>query len=254
VNTTVQATTNAVQSTSDAVTGTVESVKETVENVSEKLNDTVTGVTDSVQQTVAGVTDSVQQAVEGVKESFEETVKSVAETFNLKLQCERHPWMVFGGAVTVGFLGSRLLMGSAPSAPSAPSLTSATATRTERPRAQPEPEPAGDHSGVGGWLLEKLGSFKGLAVGAMMGVVRDLVSQALPETLKERVSEEVDKLTKSLGGEPIQGSVLPETQSTESEQTQTGGQEEQSSRFADREKAETAGGRGGRPALTKNGR
>jgi len=263
VNTTVQATTDAVQSTTDAVTGTVESVKETVENVSEKLHNTVAGVTETVQETVAGGTDSVQQAVEGVKESVEETVKSVAETFNLKLQCERHPWIVFGGAVTVGCLGSMMLGGSRrqthPTSQSwSPSQVSHEAAEAARARAsssqaQPEQAANADQSGVGGWLWEKLGNFKGVAGGAMMGVVRDVVSQALPENLKERVSEEVDKLTKSLGGEPIQGSLLPEQQSEESEQPQDQGQE-QPSRLAGKERSETTAGRGNRPALAKNGR
>lgn len=240
VNTTVQATTDAVQSTTDAVTGTVESVKETVENVSDKLH-----------ETVAGVTESVQQAVEDVKESVGETVKSVAETFNLKLQAERHPWMVFGGAVTVGCVGALLLGGSghkpAPASSSgrrlSPGHEGGGKTKTPNGRA-----PSQQSSDAGeGWLWDKLGSFKNLAVGAMMGVVRDLVARAVPENLKERVSEEMDKLTKSVGGEPIQGALLPENQANPSEQ-------EPAQAAGGQSQAETTAGRGGRPFLVKNGR
>jgi len=239
VNTTVQATTDAVQSTTDAVTGTVESVKETVENVSDKLH-----------ETVAGVTESVQQAVEDVKESVGETVKSVAETFNLKLQAERHPWVVFGGAVTVGCVGALLLGGSRQrSAPASSSWRRSsqgqeTGGKTKTPNGQAQSQQSSDAGQ--GWLWDKLGSFKGLAVGAMMGVVRDLVARAVPENLKERVSEEMDKLTKSVGGEPIQGALLSENQDNSSEQqpAQAGGQSP----------AETTAGRGGRPFLVKNGR
>jgi len=38
----------------------------------------------------------------------------------------------------------------------------------------------------------------------------------VPENLKEKVTEEVDKLTKSLGGEPIKGSFLPQNNHDES--------------------------------------
>jgi len=201
---TVQAATNAVESTKDAVTDTVESVKETVENVTEKLHDTV-----------EGVTESVQHAVEGVKESFDETVKTVSEAFNLRLQAERHPWLVFGGAVAAGCVGGLLLGGSSRSSQSSGGSSGFFGSGSESKatdsvtRAAPERAHDADESGgVGGWLWEQLGGLKGLAVGAMMGVVRDLVTQAVPETVKERVTDEVNKLTKSLGGEPLKVSLL----------------------------------------------
>jgi len=202
VNTTVQATTDAVQSTTDAVTGTVESVKETVEDVSEKLHDTV-----------EGVTESVQEAVEGVKESFTETVKSVTESLNLKLQAERHPWAVFGGAVAVGALGGFLLGGSSRASRSSGwQPTSTTGTNgSAAAYSPPERAQSADQSdGAGGWLWEQLSGLRGLALGAMMSVVRDLAVKALPETVKDKVSEEVDRITKGIGGEPLKGSLLPE--------------------------------------------
>jgi len=198
----VETTKEAVSETVQAVTGTVESVKDTVETVSEKLH-----------ETVEGVTETVQEAVEGVKESVQETFQSVAETFNLKMQAERHPWAVFGSAIAVGALGTYLLSGSSRDSGRSQSWFSSSKSpgdQPERPQHQP---PAADQSGgVGGWLQESLGGLKGLALGAMMGVVRDLVSQALPENLKDRVTEEVDRLTKSLGGEPLKGSLLPHGQ------------------------------------------
>jgi len=259
VGDTVQAATNAVETTTEAVSGTVESVKETVESVTEKVHETVTGVTDSVQQ-----------AVEGVKESFEETVKSVTESFNLKLQCERHPWMVFGGAVAVGYVGSILLGGSAQeSRPSGrsrsgylPSYSSAAATATNggAPHAPPErPQNSEPSSGksvgnaVGGFLWDQVGNFKGLALGALMGVVREVVSKALPENLKDRVSEEVDKITKSLGGEPLKGSLLPHQE--ESEPSQDNGHEQQQhTNPRGMGKSETTAGRAGQPAMAGNRR
>jgi len=206
----VQAATKAVETTSDAVTGTVEAVTGTVEAV----KDTVESVTEKFQETVAGVTDTVQQAVEGVKDSLSETVKCFSETFNLRCQCERRPWTVFGGAVLVGWLGSSLL-GSGrqrrsddDAAPKFKSREKTTPSPSERTASAASSEQLNGGT-AGGWLQSKLGSLSGLALGAMMGVVRDMVTQAVPESLKERVSEEINKLTQSFGGEPVQGSILP---------------------------------------------
>jgi len=241
VSGTVQTATDAVETTKDAVSGTVQAVTDTVESVKE----TVEGVTDKLQETVSGVTDSVQEAVEGVKESVQETFKSVAETLNVKLQAERHPWAVFGGAVAVGCLGGWLLGGSSRESRQSSWLPSSGPTPEPKTNgngthAAPQSSQNDDQSGVGGWLWEQLGGLKGMALGAMMGVVRDLVVQAVPETVKERVTEEVNKLTKSLGGEPLKGSLLPEHKD-EPEEAKDRGKEFQSN----------AGSmaRGGQPAL-----
>ena len=225
---TVQAATNAVETTKAAVTGTVEAVTETVESVK-----------DTVQETVEKVSDTVSETIGNVTEQFQETVQSVAETFNIKLQCERHPWAVFGGAVAVGALGGYLLGGSSQS-----SGSSGRYAGTPQTHYQPEGQTGGTSavgsaasavgsalggvagtvgSTLGGLFGEQLNHLKGLAIGAMMGVVRDLAARSLPENLKGKVSEEVDKLTRSLGGEPVQGSILPEPKSEESESAQESG-------------------------------
>jgi uncharacterized protein YoxC len=271
---TVQAATDAVESTKDAVTGTMDAVTGTVEAVTgtvESVKETVESVSEKFHETVTGVTDSVQQAVEDVKESLGETVKTVAESFNLKLQCERHPWAVFGGAVAVGCVGSMLLAGSAresrptgrPRAGFQPSNPSATETETNGgvSHAPPQESQNSDQSSgkslggaVGGFLWDQLGNFKGLALGALMGVVRDVVSKALPENLKDRVSEEVDKITKSLGGEPIKGSLLPQTEE-ESEPSKDNGHEQQHyTNPRGLGKSETTAGRASQPALAGNRR
>jgi len=231
---TVQAATNAVETTKDAVTDTVESVKETVEDVTEKLQDTV-----------SGVTESVQGAVEGVKESVEETFKSVAETLNLRLQCERHPWLVFGGAVAAGCIGGWLLGGS--------SRSSGSETQTASKAAPPEPTQHTEESGgFGSWLWQQLNPLKGLAVGAAMSVVRDLATQALPENFKEKVTEEVNKLTETLGGKPFEGSLLPANQ--EEEQTQENVKEFHDDAGSMSRSAGATSARSGKPALATSRR
>jgi len=181
--------TDTVQTTTEAVTETVENVKETVEKVSE---------------TAENVTDAVK-----------ETVESVGETFNLWTQADRHPWLVLGGSVLVGFLGAQLFGGSnresngeqAYQPPPSPSWGGT------QPASTPAPAHAEQHREAApqqkSWFWDELGRLKGLAVGAVMGLVRDMSKRVVPDAISNRVSEEIDRVTTQLGGEPVQGSVLP---------------------------------------------
>jgi len=188
---------DTVQTTTEAVTETVEAVKDTVEKASETVGD----VTDAVKETVA----------------------TVGETFNLWTQADRHPWVVFGGSVLLGYLGAQLVGRSngrteevreEPRAQGPPSWASAQEGpsrerwQSEAP-APPQPRAEQPSRQEKSWLWDELGRLKGLAVGALMGVVRDLAKQAVPEAVGNRVAEEVDNITNHLGGEPVQGQVLP---------------------------------------------
>jgi ElaB/YqjD/DUF883 family membrane-anchored ribosome-binding protein len=198
---TVQSTTHAVQDTTTAVTDTVESVKETVENVSEQVQETVTNVKDTVQHAMA----------------------SVAEAFDLGLQTERHPWLVVGGAVAVGYLGACLLnnfsnRAAGSGATSREALWRPPSGPAPAPRLQAEAPTNGKRSGFAlpGWLSEELGRLRGLAVGAVMGVVRDLARQGIPGALGERLADEVEVVNSKLGGERVPGPLVPAASGGES--------------------------------------
>src|SRR5262249_47659347 len=82
----------AGKDTSSAVTGTAGAVKDTVSTVKDSVQDTVSTVKDTVTETVTAVKDTVQEGVE--------TVKS---WLDLKAHTEKHPWMVMGGSVLLGY-------------------------------------------------------------------------------------------------------------------------------------------------------
>jgi len=103
------------------VTGTVQDATEIVQDATEIVQDAAAAVSD----TVGSVQDAVQETVATVKETVQDTVGSVKQAFDLGRQVDRHPWLLFGGAVTVGFCGERLLGGGQPSATT--SAASATA-------------------------------------------------------------------------------------------------------------------------------
>jgi len=202
-------------------------MEETRSNLAEKLDalesqvsETVQNTTTAVSDTVAAVKDTVENVTDTVKETVEkaaETVQSVGKVLDLRHQTEQHPWLIFGGSVALGFAAAQLFGGSrekggsdSRTRASQPNFSALAANgsagnghqATESSTAsQPRAEPATE--GPKGWLWEQLGRLKGLAIGSMMGVVREVAGRNLPGSLGQRVAEEVDRLTTHLGGEPM---------------------------------------------------
>lgn len=183
-------------------------VAEAVERVSEAAAD----IAEDVKDTVHGVKDTVHE----VKETVAETVESVTSAFNVRQHAERHPWAAFSFAATAGcILGT--VVGRAGRRTSRRSITSSgprprhgkgggngRAHVSEPVRQTDSPQPAA-HEGL---FADELRRLKGLAIGALMAVVRDMAKRVLPDALSTKVAEEVDSLTSRLGAEPIRGSML----------------------------------------------
>ena len=101
-------------------------------------------------------------------------------------------------------------------------------------------------------LLDELGQkfeteihkLKGLALGTMLGVVRDMITRSAPPQLSAQLAEIVDSATAKLGGQPIRGSVLNmfEHSSAEGQGQQSRGSAERNPAGAYRDAA-TYGGR-----------
>ena len=172
-------------------------------SLAEKLDTLENHVLGTVQEATAAVShtvEDVKSVVDTVTDSVKGTVESVAETvkhtFDMRDHVRRHPWGMFCGAVAVGFVGGRMIAPAQSEAaqptPAAPPPASAL-----RPAArQREEEP---QSGMN----ELLQRVKGLALGALMKVVRDMLSESLPETMKADVMTVVDDFTTKLGGKPV---------------------------------------------------
>jgi ElaB/YqjD/DUF883 family membrane-anchored ribosome-binding protein len=229
---------------------------EKLEALESQVADTVKETTEAVSETIENVKDTVEEVTDKVKE----TAVNVVQTFNLSYQAEHRPWVVLGGSVGVGFLlgwlsGSRsrkqlseMPVAQAPSARSQGSGNgSSYMPQSAPPRETSAPAETPESGGALGWIGEQLGRLKGVAVGSLMGVVRDLAQRNLPETVGKRVSEEVDRLTRNLGGEPLSGSVLPEPKQEDRGQERKG--EERQEAPAKTEAAMPGGGRGDRMNL-----
>jgi len=205
-------------------------MEETRTSLSEKLDELeqkVVGVMGGATEAVTDTVESVQASVESVKGAMEDTVQAVRSAFDIRGHFEHNPWMAFGGAVLVGFLGGRLIGAGAravrSSLPHGPGLTGAhTPTATAAPPpptyhpATSEPTPAASKGSgksfldslLEGPLGEAADQMKGLAVGALMGLFRDLAADNLPESIGKSISETVDELTTKLGGKKLPAHAL----------------------------------------------
>jgi len=167
-----------------------------------------------VVNTVEGASNAVADTVETVKESVRESVHSVQTSLDPIRQAERNPWATLAVSFGAGYVAGKLLEGNHAS----------STTVIDQPAAWPRPststhEMATNHgnrresrAGVLRHLVEPLEpeirKLKGLGIGILFGVVRDFLHEAAPASLRTRLTEVADDLTRKMGGEPVQGAVF----------------------------------------------
>lgn len=191
-------------------------MEETRHNLAEKLEalesqvvGTVQDATSAVNETVETIKEAAQTTVGTVKDTVQETVASVKETFDLELQFQRHPWLMLGGSVAVGFaVGSLLERRRDPGVTMPQRMSAASEPRGNGyHRAFEEPAPLPEKSkllsSVGEVLGPEVGKLKGLAIGVLMGLVRDTVTRSLSGEVGEQVRQVVDDMTERLGGHKL---------------------------------------------------
>jgi ElaB/YqjD/DUF883 family membrane-anchored ribosome-binding protein len=182
------------------------------------------------QQVVDSVHDAahaVAQTVERVGDAVNETVENVTDNLDIRLQVERHPWAMVGGALALGYVGGYLLLrhGPAPHPPNGSRLPApADGHRiTEQPNggvkdahvndAHVADRPSGKSNrelsrpALGdGWLSEfapEIAKLKGLAIGTLLSAVRNMVTQAAPPEMQAGLEDVIDGITVKLGGDPV---------------------------------------------------
>jgi len=196
--------------------------------VLEKVHEATSAATDVVQEvksTVETVVDDVKSAAGSVTEGVQETVESVKETLDFRGHIRNHPWLAVSGSFAAGFAGAFLFGPSRPRSRTSrwahsswDSLSSHGEAPTSRPEParsdyQPQPEraPEPESSSTGDSTLSFLGEagtealhkLKGMAVGALMGVLGEVVVRSLPEALKPETSNIFRDLTTRLGGKTL---------------------------------------------------
>jgi hypothetical protein len=181
---------------------------------------------------VHGATNAVNETVESVKDAVHDTVATVRETLDIPLQVKRRPWGMLGGSIALGFLGGCLLRRrgtdrptvsrvSQPAFSDSPRLTqhrkeisnghrSLEETSAKKPiqDVSQRPREPGWLSGVNNPFEAEITKLKGLAIGTILSVVRDMITQSGPEPMKAELADVIDSITVKLGGKPILGPVL----------------------------------------------
>ena len=205
-------------------------LSEKVELLEQQVVETVHGATAAVADTVDSVKEVVHDTVQTVKDSVQDTMDSVKNSLDVQRQVDHHPWAMMAGATALGFLGGCLTRrsgdvhyydgrstptrdvgfglhgnGAAQSYP-----VPARAVKLSNGSSPPvAPTPPGSLAKLGESFEGEITQLKGLAVGTLLGIVRDMVTQSVPPTLERQVEEVIDGITVKLGGHPVRGHILP---------------------------------------------
>lgn len=86
---------------------TTEVVQPQVAEATPQLSRELASLEHRFSETVQATRSSVNATVGSVQEAMQ----SVSNAFDVKLQMEKHPWLILGGAVVVGYLAAEFLDG-----------------------------------------------------------------------------------------------------------------------------------------------
>ena len=209
----------------EKVADTVQMATASVTEATASVVETVHNATVSVSETVESVNAAVQGTVENVRHTVSDTVESVKGTFDLPQHVRKHPWAMLAGAVALGYVGGRYLLptgvakspsgrplgmnlqtaGPEAATYSVPESFASNKARSENGSVNHATSNGTTaHTSWFGQLADTFGpeiaKLEELAIGASLGLVRDLVSDAVPPALREQIVEVVDGFTEKLGG------------------------------------------------------
>lgn len=205
-------------------------VTDTVQGTVQTVTDTVQGTVQSVSGTVENVRHAVEDTVNTVKSSVRDTVHAVGEAMSITHHVERHPWAMVAGATAVGFIGGYILMKPSENARADEKFRHLAASQGRVPETRLPPNESFDAEPVSrsatrhtmrdmrgsehnsltlpDWLKPAATQVQSLAVGAALGLIRDMLVRSVPKPMTNQVTEIVDGLTTSLGGQVFRGSLL----------------------------------------------
>lgn len=190
------------------------SLTEKISILEERVVETVQGASEGVKDTIEMVKEAVEESVCKVKETVGDTVDTMKETFSIRTQVERRPWIVMASAAGIGFLAGHWLSQPEQASvkqPSSRPKRSGNGAQREPAASFASSQPAGepgivDH--LGKTFESELTQIKGLAIGTLGGIVRDLVTDIVPDMLRSSVTEVMNGVTTKLGGQAIRERIL----------------------------------------------
>lgn len=213
-----------IDETRESLTEKLETLEGQVKEAVGAVTETIETVKNTVENTVESVKSGVEGTVETVKETLTDTVETVKETFDLGRQIDRHPWAAVGCSLLAGVATGYFLAGPRDRhryypegipgmdqlIPGYRSNRPTEGVAAAEPPSQYSERPSGPgfvesllHSFEG-----ELGKIKQTAIGALVGIARDAIKDALPHSLSENVDDIMNSVARHAGGEPVRGPVL----------------------------------------------
>jgi len=175
------------------------------------LEDRTLGVVKDTTDAVVNVAETVEHSVESATKAVQKTVKKSAKMLDFGRQVEKHPWPAMGAAVATGFIASWMVSrltergGRDSGIQHYPQYEPVPAGM--QASSEPEPEPQSDQpsllGNIASMFAPSLDSLKDLAIGAAVGVVKDMAHKNVPQEWTGKIDEVIDDFTQKLGGTPV---------------------------------------------------
>jgi hypothetical protein len=141
-------------------------------------------VRQDIENTHAAMAEKLEILEECARETVEGAKATVKHTIDVHYQVDRHPWKMVGASILVGYMLGRVTSGGSASSQidgqrililDTPVVTGVSSTSPKQIEQEPELS-----RGILEQYKEELAIIKVAAIGAVVGVVRDLIKQAVP--------------------------------------------------------------------------
>ncbi|MBS0204111.1 MAG: hypothetical protein JSS49_14490 [Planctomycetes bacterium] len=183
-----------------------EVIRQQMEQTRSQLTDKLDCLEHQVSETVQS-TGAVVEAIQVTVENVTGAVQSVRHALSLRSQMNRHPLLVLGGAAVIGYLAGRVLTGRS----NGSAALSVSATGSGSVIGRP-----GDVNSVAksadiaiayatGLKDSSRDQMKLAALGALLGIVRDIAVRAIDQQIR-RPTDPSDDSQKSTGQSPVRDS------------------------------------------------
>lgn len=227
--------TDKLEQLEQQVAGTVQDAADTVESVRSAVHDSVESVTHSVRHTVDAVSDTLDVSRQVQRHPWPMVLGAAALGFaggywfsaspapRQRRSGERSRGSRQGGSRQAGSQERASNGHAAAPSPKPPQFRDLNGWENgqsvyvaeEMPRQTAAQSPVAAATSPA-WVSEAKSALqpafdqlRGLAVGALFGVVKDLLADSMPKEIGVDVNGVVDQFTQSLGGKPMHGRILP---------------------------------------------
>lgn len=212
------------------------SITDKIDRLERELRESVRDASSAVAKTV----ENVNSTVETVQRSVSTTMNSVKRTCDVRRQVAVRPWTMMAGAAALGFAGGRYFQRNRRNEIWQNGRDAYSAIERQRNaheyrdvshRYMVTPKRAADEiaetlstvqesgvlSRVTDTFRDELSMLKGLALGTLFGVVRDIATRSAPPSIERQVEDLINNVTVKLGGQPVHGHIVGEKRRREDE-------------------------------------